>query len=565
MPIIDLIDGQYSVACDSQLPSSETNERVVRSSKTMARTASRNSTRLVQVDTDELAPFASIVFPSGKEDTRNETEEEPGCFGDLNLDQVVAAIVVKRDEAKLRPFFFSTYRDEEIVRYRQEVFRDLENPELLTLIPRFCDGMGRVRLDLEFAGKIRYKCHQQMVIFGAIRRYCEALQDFSQKIAGADLRSPGFRNFRGYLDEYVASTGFTALTAETETVQKKLSDIRYSMLIHGDKVTVRNYASEADYSTMVRAQFERFRNSNSEKDETKKKDEYSMNHIEEGILDLVGRLYPEIFTALENHLKRHAGFIDETVAQFDREVQFYLAYLTYIEPLKNAGLSFCYPSVSACDKSILARQGFDLALAAKLVGEKKPIVGNEFHLDGAERLIVVSGPNQGGKTTFARMFGQLHFLAGLGCPVPGVEARLFLADRLYTHFEREEDITNLRGKLEDELVRLHETIRLMTGDSVVILNEIFNSTSLEDQIFLSRKVLEEIIAADALALCVTFIDELASLSEKTVSMVSTVVPDNPAVRTFEIVRKPADGLAYALSLAEKHNVTYERLRERIPS
>ncbi|WP_210211691.1 hypothetical protein [Mesorhizobium sp. M1D.F.Ca.ET.043.01.1.1] len=280
---------------------------------------------------------------------------------------------------------------------------------------------------------------------------------------------------------------------------------------------------------------------------------------------MVAQLFPEVFQALHAFCEASGTFVDPKISAFDRQVEFYLAFLEYIAPLRRDGLDFCYPEMLSGGKDISSAGGFDLALAQKLHSEKAVVITNDFHLKGPERIIVVTGPNQGGKTTFARAFGQMHYLASLGCPVPGKSARLLLFDRLFSHFEKEEDTRSLHGKLEDDLLRIHDILGQATPDSIVIMNEIFTSTTLHDALFLGRKVMEELSGLDLLAVCVTFVDELSKLNEKTVSMVSTVDPKVPARRTFKIVRRPADGLSHAMAIARQHRLTYEELKHRLAS
>jgi DNA mismatch repair protein MutS len=511
---------------------------------------------------DQTSPgeFQSILFGTADVDV---TAEAPAFFRDLNLDQVVDAVVAGRDEYELRPFFHTTLGHVDAVAYRHEVFRDLQNEDVREAVGSFAEQMQRVRRYLKMVETQRYKYEKERWALDAATLYHETVSAFTARLGELELSSRGLKELEAFLTEYGSSDDFASLVADTRAVLGGLDGVRYTMRINGARVTVSKYQDEPDYSVEVEKTFERFRQGAPDDHLVKVPDSGAMDHVEAQIVSLVARLYPDEFASLDAFCERHRTFLHPLVMRFDREVQFYLAYLQHEERLEGSGITFCYPAVSSRSKETSVVGGVDLALATAMYGAGGELVPNDFQLDGEERILVVSGPNNGGKTTFARMFGQLHYLAGLGIPVPAREARLFLPDAVFTHFERQEQVATLHGKLDDELIRVKEILERATRDSVIVLNEIFASTTLDDAVFLGTDVLTQVLELDCLGVCVTFVDELSTLSPATVSMVATVVPDDPSQRTFRIIRQIADGRAYASALAAKYGLSYERLKERL--
>ncbi|MPW20013.1 DNA mismatch repair protein MutS [Paraburkholderia sp. CNPSo 3157] len=507
--------------------------------------------------------FESILFPASFPASERPAHDIAGFFSDLLLDQIVEAVTAAWQDYSLTPFFHLPLRDTEAVIYRQEIFRDLEDGLVMQAVQEFSRQMRVMRERLDRTQKRSYLHERQRWFLAAVEAYCDGVRRLYQDLGALSLCSRGLRAFHGYLGAYVASAGFQRLAGEMMTVRSRLADVRYCVLIKGDTVTVARYHGEPDYTAQIEATFEKFRRGEVQNYLVAYRDADALNHVEAGILERVARLHPDAFGALGAFCAQHPDFSDERIVRFDREVQFYVAYLSHIAFCRRAGLAFCYPNVSSTSRDIESRESFDLALATRLVAENAPVVCNDFYLSGPERIFVVSGPNQGGKTTFARAFGQLHYLASLGCPVPGSQARLFLFDRIFTHFEREEAIANLRGKLQDDLVRIRHILENATPSSIVILNEIFSSTTVSDALFLSTKVMTQLCRLGALGVCVTFLTELTSLSVRTVSMVGSIDPNDPTARTYKLERRPADGLAYALAIARKYRVTYDCVKERI--
>ncbi len=502
--------------------------------------------------------FRSVLFEGDPAEAPVWDKAE--VFADLNLDQVIDRATPARDDYDLRSLFAEPQAAAETIRFRQEVCRDLEDPALAEAVKTFGDWMVRVR-SLANPKTTAHRYQRLRWLVDAAETYGAAIRALGQALSGPGIRSGGLCGFRDFLAEYAGSDGFHRLGEDASRVKAGLDGVKYGVRIDGLRVAVLPFREEADYGAELEATFARFAQGRIKERAFDFPTAY-MTRVDAEIVERVARLHPEVFSALERFGEHHAGFIEATIARFDREVRFYLAYLDLIAPLRSAGLPFCYPEFGASG-DVEAHESFDLALGLKLVKEGKRPVLNDFELRGPERILVVTGPNQGGKTTFARMFGQLHYLAGLGLPVPGTSARLRLFDRVCTHFDRQERAEDLTGKLEDDLLRLHRIVESATAASVVILNESLSSTTVDDALYISRQVLGELIVRGATGVCVTFLDELSLLGPETVSMVATVEPDDLTSRTHKIVRRPADGLAYAQALADKYSVTYELVRERI--
>ena len=277
--------------------------------------------------------------------------------------------------------------------------RDLEDAGLLGHINAFAQTLHSMRDTLKQAEARYYRRQKEALFLDAVDAYCGAVAVLTHDLGRADLRSRGSWPSVTTWSTMQGSGRFTSLLAETKGLKADLSAVKYALLIKGGEITVRKYDAEIDYAAEVEQIFRKFQQGAVKDYSVKFSDWPQMNHIEAAVLDRVARLHPEVFARLADYCGRNATYLDEAISAFDREVQFYVAYLAYLEPLRRAGLSLCYPAVSHESKALRVHDAFDLALAHKLVAERASVVCNDFYLADTERIFVVSGPNQGGKTS----------------------------------------------------------------------------------------------------------------------------------------------------------------------
>ena len=188
------------------------------------------------------------------------------------------------------------------------------------------------------------------------------------------------------------------------------------------------------------------------------------------------------------------------------ELGFYVACLNLHEQLTERGMSTSFPVPEEPGEARLAGCGlYDAALALSTTA---PVVGNDVDADG-RRLVMVTGVNTGGKSTFLRSVGLAQLMMQAGMYVAADSFRADARAGIFTHYKREEDAAMESGKLEEELARMSVIAGQIGRGSLLLCNESFGSTNEREGSEIARQIVRAMTEAGVKVVFVTHLFDLA--------------------------------------------------------
>ncbi len=190
------------------------------------------------------------------------------------------------------------------------------------------------------------------------------------------------------------------------------------------------------------------------------------------------------------------------------EAGFYVGCINLYDELKRIGVPVCYPEPLGVTERVLTFEGlYDLSIT---LNERKPAVSND--LSSADKILyIITGANQGGKSTFLRSIGLAQLMMQCGMFTPALLFSANLSDSLFTHFTREEDAQMNSGKLAEELTRISGILERINSNSLLLMNETFATTTEREGSRIARDIIRALFECKIKTLFVTHLYEFADM------------------------------------------------------
>lgn len=551
----------------------------------------------------------------------------PAYFYDLNLDQIIRYVANERKAYDLSRYFNRLPKDRAVAKERGRVLRALEDEALLDGFLRFSDQLMAAR---KYAGRYRSaqkEIQRRRFLLDCGTAYVEAVETLKGAFLAREESSAALPqllcSLKAALEEYTAAPEYQKLCECTAELADGFSGLRVQAAIVRDKLKITKEEDINDnYSKKLKQLFP----------EQADREEFFENpfqaakepgEFESLMIEVFRKNNPELFEKLKNYEKifsekeeeairekeeningRRQNFMADWLLVLEQQVQVYLAFRLFAKQMEHTGYPLAYP-VFAKQRAVFAgagqepaaagqkqevlkesphpeenvcgrqeavfeiTEGYDLALFLKSMYSGQQVVCNDARYDSGEAFLVVTGPNQGGKTTFARSIGQIVYFALMGLEAPCKAAVLPFFNGILTHFSVEESLETGRGKLKEELVRLEPMMHMQEMNKFVVINELFTTAATYDAYIMGKRVMEHFMNRECLGIYVTHIQELADEQKigaggcHIVSLSACVDEADSHIRTYKIVRRPAAGAGYAQGLVEKYHLTYPELKERL--
>jgi DNA mismatch repair ATPase MutS len=446
-------------------------------------------------------PFAPVAVERDRERQPAAATDHDALIADLELTTLWRAM------AGADTFLFETARrallssltDPEAIVYRQRVLADcLERPdtirELYALALQALEAehqVGGVWLT-DRPGRILSRSVQ------VLRLHLKALE-LLRKIAEeqADgFRSDGFTRFFAMVREQLAEEYLREVKRRLDELEFKRGVLQSAELGRGNKARRYTVRRARELHWTERLPFVNHQDSYSftipDRDESgfqalEEIREKGLNHV----ADAVGQA---------------ADHVKSFFAMLRLELAFYLGCLNLRDRLVEKGEPTCFPTpLSAAPRSVTADGLYDVCLTLHIDDR---VVGNELSADG-KSLVVITGANQGGKSTLLRSLGLAQLMMQSGMFVGAQSLRATVSSGVFTHYKREEDVTMRAGKLDEELSRMSDIADRIAPGALLLCNESFASTNEREGSEIARQVIRAMVDKGVDVVFVTHMYDLA--------------------------------------------------------
>jgi len=477
---------------------------------------------------------------------------EPALTEDLGLGTLLRAMACG-DEFLLevaRRAVLSSLADTEAIGYRQQILADcLEQAsavrQMYDAAVEAVDGSKKIYRGIFSQSPdsiLRWSVEALQLFVGILRR----LRNIADEHA-AGFRSEGFTALFGMLTRELGDDYFQAVEDHLQRLRFRDGVLLSAELGKGNKAI--NYVLRKP----PREKPSWFRRISGNNHSTNSHSTYTLKIADrdESGHRTVSELRGRGIHLAANALAQSTDHILSFLTMLRCELGFYIGCLNVHERLTQKGEPLCFPVPLAAGEPALSFQGlYDACLSLRL---EERAVGNDASA-GSKPLVMITGANQGGKSTFLRSVGVAQLMMQCGMFVPARSFSGSVCERLFTHYRREEDATMESGKLDEELGRMSEIADSITPHSIVLFNESFAATNEREGSEIARQIIRALLESGVRVFFVTHLFDLAHslyLQEADAALFLRAERQADGQRTFRLAEGEPLPTSYGPDLYER--------------